>query len=214
MFTRGINPRSGYAVVLKSNLYKNMQGSVIFLNGQRLFPIASSFIEFLTTYISDLEAGVYQVEKFIPDYEHRLISQYPSSGPSKTYSNGPITNGVQIRISSVPHLMEHAPRQLSYSYQVTLLFHPHESVYQQVELISRHWQIQYSSNHLEHVNGPGVIGLYPILNEQNTKFTYSSICTEMVRARPIWMEGALKFKSNNGVEFLVPLARIEFQVPL
>lgn len=44
-----------------------------------------------------------------------------------------------------------------------------------VQLLSRHWIITDGNGRIEHVQGPGVVGLQPVINPGDT-FKYSSFC--------------------------------------
>jgi ApaG protein len=59
----------------------------------------------------------------------------------------------------------------AFSYQITI----ENSSKDSVQLINRHWEIYDSLNHLEIVDGEGVIGKKPVLKPGETH-TYSSGC--------------------------------------
>ncbi|KAJ3301164.1 hypothetical protein HDV03_001219 [Kappamyces sp. JEL0829] len=218
-FSRGIDPNVGYAVVARSTGSKRLVGRVVLIRGNHIFEIAPSFLAFISRHIENLETKVLPIVQLAPEEPYRIISAYPTVGPGT--SQGPVVYGLQINLSSIPHLVLERGAPLVYSYQISMHFSPAVSPFGKIELVSRHWRIKYSSDHIENVNGRGVIGLYPRFDDSTTTFSYSSRCMEMVGSRPLWMEGELNFKGvlktsavDDWQPFSVPVMRAEFLPPL
>ena len=84
-----------------------------------------------------------------------------------------ITRGVRVQVESqwLPERSDPARSQWFFTYRVRI-----ENVgTETVQLISRHWIIENSRGHVEHVRGPGVVGETPVL-APGQSFTYQSFC--------------------------------------
>ena len=228
---RGLNKKIGMGIVRKTPpAYKHLIGSVCMVSTSHLFLVASTFLEFIETYASDLERGVYPLLELEDDT--MFISSYPLIGPFT--STGPVIESLQIHVSTLPLLESiQGGQALAYSYQVSIMTVNGKSPFL-YKLLSRHWKIMYSSNQVETVNGPGVIGLYPLLgtcleegsawrgDSVNHTFRYESICTEHVGSRPVSMNGSFTFQvfdsratSSEPVRIIVvPIAPFRFQPPV
>jgi len=84
-----------------------------------------------------------------------------------------VTNGIKISVQTKFIGTNYHNDRLHYafSYRVTIENQSHDSV----QLLNRHWKIFDSLNNIEIVDGPGVVGLKPILKPAQTH-TYSSNC--------------------------------------
>ncbi|HLF52138.1 Co2+/Mg2+ efflux protein ApaG [Flavobacterium sp.] len=84
-----------------------------------------------------------------------------------------ITRGIKISVltSFEGTYFKNYKIHFAFSYEVTIENHSKDSV----QLISRHWEIFDSLNHVEIVDGEGVIGKKPVLKPGETH-TYSSGC--------------------------------------
>jgi ApaG protein len=78
------------------------------------------------------------------------------------------------------------------------------------QLMSRHWIITDSNNHVEEVYGDGVVGEQPTI-EAGESFTYTSgsvLCTEVGT-----MEGRYFTRRSNGDEYEIIIPRFVLSVP-
>ena len=84
-----------------------------------------------------------------------------------------ITRGIKISVltSFEGTYFKNYKIHFAFSYEITIENHSKDSV----QLTSRHWEIHDSLNHLEHVDGEGVIGKKPVL-KPGEQYTYSSGC--------------------------------------
>jgi len=79
-----------------------------------------------------------------------------------------------------------------------------------VQLINRHWEITDGNGKTNTVNGKGVIGLQPIISE-NEKFEYSSFCPLSTEFG--MMIGWYEMKDEHGLLFKVKIPTINLYTP-
>lgn len=84
-----------------------------------------------------------------------------------------VTNGIKISVNTnfIGTCYQDDRLFFAFDYQITIENQSNDSV----QLLSRHWNIFDSLNNLEIVEGPGVIGLKPILKPSETH-NYKSHC--------------------------------------
>jgi ApaG protein len=84
-----------------------------------------------------------------------------------------ITQGIKITVltSFEGTYFKNYKLQYAFSYKITIENHSKDTV----QLVTRHWEILDSLNHIEIVDGEGVIGKKPILKSGETH-VYSSGC--------------------------------------
>ena len=84
-----------------------------------------------------------------------------------------VTHGVRVQVESqwLPERSDPSKNHWFFTYRVKI-----ENIGSDtVQLISRHWIIENSRGHVEHVRGPGVVGETPVL-EPGQSFSYQSFC--------------------------------------
>ena len=74
-----------------------------------------------------------------------------------------------------------------------------------VQLLNRHWKITDGNGMINTVNGKGVVGLQPVISE-NEKFEYSSFCPLSTEFG--MMEGWYEMKDEQGMLFKVNIPTI------
>ena len=79
-----------------------------------------------------------------------------------------------------------------------------------VQLVSRHWVITDGDGHVEHVQGPGVVGEQPVL-EPGESFEYTSFCPLSTRIGS--MHGAYQMVAAGGSRFDAEIAPFSLAVP-
>ena len=79
-----------------------------------------------------------------------------------------------------------------------------------VQLISRHWVITDALEHVEHVQGPGVIGEQPVL-ATGESFKYSSWCP--LRTPTGTMHGTYQMVRADGTQFDIDIAPFGLKAP-
>jgi uncharacterized protein affecting Mg2+/Co2+ transport len=133
-------------------------------------------VEWLDTYASRLEQGVYECGELIPSQQAefsdtRSILLYPSIADSTGRTSRAVTRGVEVVASGV----DAAERQGMFIYSIRIrlvkqgedgYMTPSERGFITCQLRSRHWIIsQGRDDEPEHVRGDGVVGMYPLLKE-------------------------------------------------
>ncbi len=71
-----------------------------------------------------------------------------------------------------------------------------------VQLLSRHWYITDAHNDVEEVEGPGVVGLQPVIDPGET-FQYSS--GAIIETKTGTMHGSYRMVAGNGESFDAPI---------
>jgi len=78
------------------------------------------------------------------------------------------------------------------------------------QLLSRHWIITDSNNHVQEVRGRGVVGEQPFL-KPSEKFEYTS---GTAIATPVGtMRGSYQMRGEDGVEFDAPIPEFTLSMP-
>ncbi|CAE8597564.1 unnamed protein product [Polarella glacialis] len=129
-------------------------------------------LRWLTEFVERLEAGVYCVKALRPEIglPSLGINLFPQCGPS--YSRA-VTRGVEVCASAI--YMAECPRQgWTYSIRFRLQGTAEERGFQTCQLQSRRWIIAEEGAEPEHVEGDGVIGLFPLLNDAGWVVNQSS----------------------------------------
>lgn len=80
-----------------------------------------------------------------------------------------------------------------------------------VQLMSRHWIIEDAEGHVEEVQGPGVVGAQPRL-EQGQTFEYTSFCPLPTPTGS--MRGTYQMVTDDGDAFDAEVGRFELSEPL
>ncbi len=129
------------------------------------------------------------------------------SSPDK-FTSKKTTRGICIRVSA-KYSPEHSdpPRQLwRFIYTVTITNESND----QVQLISRHWVITDAANHIEEVQGLGVVGRQPTL-DPGESFEYSSNCP--LRTPFGTMHGTYQMVAADGNRFDATIAEFTLSGP-
>lgn len=79
-----------------------------------------------------------------------------------------------------------------------------------VQLISRHWVITDSENHVQEVRGKGVVGEQPVL-KPGQSFEYSS--GTVLATQVGTMQGSYQMVTEDGTEFEAPIPMFVLSVP-
>ena len=112
-----------------------------------------------------------------------------------------VTNGVRVEVMS-RHSPEHSrPQQEEWVFQYSVRITNQGT--ETVQLISRHWIITDALEHVEEVEGPGVVGKQPVL-APGESFEYSSWCP--LRTPTGRMHGTYQMVAENGAQFDVEIA--------
>src|SRR5512139_4333284 len=118
------------------------------------------------------------------------------------------SNPIQI-VALVKHLAEQSDEdddRYVFSYTITLTNNGENTV----QLLSRHWVITDSNNHVQEVRGQGVVGEQPVLRPGQS-FEYTS---GTVLATPVGtMAGSYQMVAEDGSKFDAPIPKFVLSVP-
>ena len=115
---------------------------------------------------------------------------------------------IQITVQ-VKHLAEQsdeADNRYVFAYTITLVNEGEHAV----QLLSRHWVITDSNNHVQEVKGKGVVGEQPVIQPgQSFEYTSGTVLATQVGT----MSGSYKMRVVDEGEFSVPIPRFVLSVP-
>jgi ApaG protein len=112
-----------------------------------------------------------------------------------------LTNGVRVEVLSQHSPENSRPSQGQWVFQYTVRITNQGT--ETVQLISRHWYITDALDHVEEVQGPGVVGEQPIL-QPGQSFKYSSWCP--LRTPTGMMRGTYQMVARDGKLFDIEIA--------
>ena len=122
--------------------------------------VATSFHSFLSTHLSRLQSGMYEVKEptRVQSGVAPGISRFVFPDPCGSDS---VTRGIRVQ-TSVLFVSEEceAPERFFFTYRIRIT-HTGESAVD-ATLATRKWQITNARGHEDVVEGEGVIGLYPV----------------------------------------------------
>eukprot|EP01114_Cavostelium_apophysatum_P021822 TRINITY_DN7714_c0_g1_i1.p1 TRINITY_DN7714_c0_g1~~TRINITY_DN7714_c0_g1_i1.p1 ORF type:complete len:428 (+),score=63.99 TRINITY_DN7714_c0_g1_i1:76-1359(+) len=131
------------------------------------FLVASSYVELLEDLANKLEGGHYDVSN-----EGEII-RFDSKSPYVE-----TTKGVRVQASPLFIAEQSDPQAqvFTFAYRIRITMAADMSATDKCQLLGRHWIIKKSADAAaEEVQGPGVIGLYPVV-EPGSFFEYASCC--------------------------------------
>ncbi|MDR3400687.1 MAG: Co2+/Mg2+ efflux protein ApaG [Pandoraea sp.] len=113
---------------------------------------------------------------------------------------------VTVRPQYLPEQSEPDRRQFAFAYTITI----RNSGEVPAQLISRHWVITDGDNHVQEVNGLGVVGHQPFL-QPGEQFEYTSWA--MVATPVGTMRGEYFCVAEDGTRFDAPIAEFALTMP-
>lgn len=119
-----------------------------------------------------------------------------------------ITNGIRVQVSTEYLASQSSPaaRRYVFAYRIRIANEGTEAA----QLKSRHWIITDSTDRVEEVRGPGVVGEQPLL-EPGEVFEYTSGCVlETPRGT---MHGTYRMERPDGTQFDAMIAPFELALP-
>mmetsp|Transcript_23520 Transcript_23520/g.61881 ORF Transcript_23520/g.61881 Transcript_23520/m.61881 type:complete len:471 (-) Transcript_23520:74-1486(-) len=121
------------------------------------------FMRWVETLIDQLEQGVCQVAPIRPEQGVSTIgvNLFPQRGP---LCSTVVTRGVEVQGSAV-WILEKATRGWIYSIRFRLVGSAEERGFETCQLHRRHWILQEDGQEPRSVEGEGVVGLFPIMND-------------------------------------------------
>jgi ApaG protein len=116
------------------------------------------------------------------------------------------TRGIRIQVQS-EYLADRSDRATYYfAYHVNISNVGDETA----QLVSREWIITDADGNVERVQGPGVVGEYPVL-EPGANYQYTSFCPLPTSLGT--MEGAYTMRTRGGDSFEAAIAPFTLAVP-
>lgn len=126
---------------------------------------ANSFLDYFTDYAAKLSSGYFPSER---GHIYRFYKEPTSEAISHNVK-------IQVATAFLPEMSSLTSPKFTHAYRVTMSMDKNADGIHACRLVIRHWKIVDSEGHEESVDGPGVIGLYPIM-EPGANFSYIS-CT-------------------------------------
>ncbi len=127
-------------------------------------------------------------------------------GSSEVYEA--MTRGIRVRVTPtfLPDQSNPQLPRFTWAYTVEVENHGAETV----QLVSRHWVITDSTNHVEEVQGPGVVGEQPTL-KPGEMFRYTSGCP--LRTPSGAMVGSYQMVTAEGEAFEAAIPEFSLHLP-
>jgi ApaG protein len=119
-----------------------------------------------------------------------------------------VTNDIRVEVLSLYSPANSRPLQGSWVFQYTVRITNQGS--ETVQLVSRHWIITDALEHVDEVQGPGVIGEQPVL-APGESFKYSSWCP--LKTPTGMMRGAYQMVRPGGEQFDIEIAPFALRAP-
>ena len=113
---------------------------------------------------------------------------------------------VAVQVRYLADQSDEADNRHVFAYTITLTNQGEHAV----QLLSRHWIITDSNNHVQEVKGKGVVGEQPVIR-QGQSFEYTS---GTVLATPVGtMAGSYQMVMEDGTKFDAPIPKFVLSVP-
>jgi ApaG protein len=119
-----------------------------------------------------------------------------------------VTEGIRVTVEAryLPEQSEPDEERYAFAYVVTIANEGHE----RVQLRRRHWLITDGNGKIEEVEGPGVVGQQPVLDEGEVhRYTSGCVLTTPVGT----MEGTYEMHEAGGRVFRAAIPRFALQKP-
>jgi ApaG protein len=118
------------------------------------------------------------------------------------------TKGIRIQVQSRYLSEQSNPRDSQYLFAYHIRI-SNEGAHR-AQLVSRRWVINDADGHVEHVQGPGVVGEQPVLDPGDV-FEYTSFCP--LRTAVGTMQGTYQMVTPEGDEFDAVIAPFTLATP-
>ncbi|XP_039907669.1 F-box only protein 3 isoform X2 [Simochromis diagramma] len=145
-----------------------------------MFITGSCFLEWFTTYVHNVVTGEYPI---IRDQIFRYVHD-----KSCVATTGDIT--VSVSTSFLPELSSVHPPHFFFTYRIRIEMSSSASPEAACQLDSRYWKITTSDGNVEEVQGPGVVGEFPVMTPGKVH-EYASCTTFSTSSE--YMEGHYTF---------------------
>jgi len=186
-----------YAVLMKDRSLNKILSRTA---SQRYPQGGGDFVGFMKWYRDALFKNEFRIERT------GAINRMPRNDK---YGSETITDGLRIRVRTLYVPETNIATKVTITYEFELDCAPGQSPPEGI-LRSRHFEIG-EDGHIEYVNGPGVIGLYPKIGPGMEVFRYNS-CTRCSRnSSDCWMQGSFLFRLASGRDFRANINRFYFK---
>uniref|UniRef100_A0A3P9K7C7 F-box protein 3 n=1 Tax=Oryzias latipes TaxID=8090 RepID=A0A3P9K7C7_ORYLA len=167
-----------------------------------MFITGSSFLEWFTTYVNNVVTGEYPI---IKDQIFRYVHE-----KGCVATTGDIT--VSVSTSFLPELSSVHPPHFFFTYRIRIEMSSSASREAACQLDSRYWKITTSDGNVEEVQGPGVVGEFPVMTPGKVH-EYASCTTFSTPSE--YMEGHYTFHrlANKEEVFQVAIPRFHMVCP-
>ncbi|XP_051911183.1 F-box only protein 3 isoform X1 [Hippocampus zosterae] len=166
-----------------------------------MFITGSSFLEWFTTYVNNVVTGEYPI---IRDQIFRYVHD-----KSCVTTTGDIT--VSVSTSFLPELSSVHPPHFFFTYRIRIEMASGAPPEVACQLDSRYWKITTSDGNVEEVQGPGVVGEFPVMTPGKVH-EYASCTTFSTPSE--YMEGHYTFhRLDNKEVFNVAIPRFQMVCP-
>ncbi len=113
---------------------------------------------------------------------------------------------VAVQVRHLADQSDEADNRYVFAYTITLRNEGEHAV----QLLSRHWIITDSNNHVQEVKGKGVVGEQPVIGPgQSFEYTSGTVLATQVGT----MSGSYLMQVVDGGEFSVPIPQFVLSVP-
>ena len=119
-----------------------------------------------------------------------------------------VTNDIRVEVLSLYSAENSLPLQDTWVFQYTVRITNQGT--STVQLLSRHWTITDALEHVEEVEGPGVVGEQPVLRPGQS-FKYSSWCP--LKTPMGMMYGTYQMVAEDGTQFDIQIAPFGLKAP-
>jgi len=113
---------------------------------------------------------------------------------------------VTVRVKYLSEQSDEADNRFVFTYTITVSNEGDQAV----KLLARHWVITDANQHIQAVNGKGVVGEQPVINPgQSFEYTSGTVLATQVGT----MSGSYQMSLEDGTEFTVPVKQFVLSVP-
>jgi ApaG protein len=119
------------------------------------------------------------------------------------------TAKITVHVEPTPIVEESSPNDGSYAFAYSIRIENNSNA--TVQLLERHWFIESAGEQINEVQGPGVVGVQPVLEPgQVFEYTSSAVIRDPVGA----MYGTYIFSRKTGGFFTVQIPRFKLLYPM
>ena len=120
--------------------------------------------------------------------------------------SNPLTINISVQTNYLAAQSQPEQERFAFAYTITIENNSDRTV----QLLGRHWIITDSNNHIEEVQGLGVVGEQPHILPSDS-YTYSS--GAMLTTQAGTMEGSYEMQTETGEIFMVPIPAFSLTRP-